>query len=63
MARKGKDQKMITKEMLSCMPITQAMLEANKVASLDEADSYITKLINNHMSDMIGAAFMILSMY
>ena len=37
---------MITKEMLSCMPITQAMLEANKVASLDEADSYITKLIN-----------------
>lgn len=37
---------MITKEMLKVMPITQAMLEANKVATLDEADEYISKLIN-----------------
>lgn len=37
---------MLTLEILRNMPITQAMLTANCVANLDEADSLIEKLIN-----------------
>ena len=37
---------MLDVTLLKAMPITQAMLEANRVETLDEADSYISKLIN-----------------
>lgn len=36
----------MTAEMLKSLPITQAMLTANIVATLDEADELIDKLIN-----------------
>lgn len=37
---------MITADMLKSMPVTQAMLTANCVATLDEADELVEKLIN-----------------